>query len=209
MFFRKRWFEKSVTSKEASMSAEADSMKVDPERISTRLGSIVREIDAALRTIGALSGPLISAQATLPQTTESLSEISTMTEEASQSIMTVIEEQLEIQKKMQELLHLGFGMLTPSDIAKIDSLLSQDQQGTLRVMGALGFQDLVRQNLMKIGQSIQLVENKLLEVLMLLHWEKGSSVEEGKKLLNELYKARVGDPSRQKVVDEILREYGV
>jgi chemotaxis regulatin CheY-phosphate phosphatase CheZ len=123
--------------------------------------------------------------------------------------MTVIEEQLEIQKKMQELLHLGSGMLTPSDIAKIDSLLSQDQQGTLRVMGALGFQDLVRQNLMKIGQSIQLVENKLLEVLMLLHWEKGSSVEEGKKLLNELYKARVGDPSRQKVVDEILREYGV
>ena len=62
------------------MSAEADSMKVDPERISTRLGSIVREIDAALRTIGALSGPLISAQATLPQTTESLSEISTMTD---------------------------------------------------------------------------------------------------------------------------------
>jgi hypothetical protein len=62
---------------------------------------------------------------------------------------------------------------------------------------------------MKIGQSIQLVENKLLEVLMLLHWEKGSSVEEGKKLLNELYKARVGDPSRQRVVDEILREYGV
>ena len=191
------------------MSADADSMKVDPERISTQLGSIVREIDAALRTIGALSGPLLSAQATLPQTTESLSEISTMTEEASQSIMTVIEEQLEIQKMMQALLHEGPGTVTPSEISRIGSLLSQDQQATLRVMGALGFQDLVRQNLMKIGHSIQLVENKLLEVLMLLHWEKGSGTEEGKKLLTELYKASIGDPSRQRVVDEILREYGV
>ena len=44
-------------------------------------------------------------------------------------------------------------------------------------MGALGFQDLVQQNLRKIGQSIQIVENKLLEVLMLLHWEKGSGEE--------------------------------
>lgn len=191
------------------MSADADSMKVDPERISTQLGSIVREIDAALRTIGALSGPLLSAQATLPLTTESLSEISTMTEEASQSIMTVIEEQLEIQKMMQALLHEGSGTVTPSEISRIGSLLSQDQQATLRVMGALGFQDLVRQNLMKIGHSIQLVENKLLEVLMLLHWEKGSGTEEGKKLLTELYKASIGDPSRQRVVDEILREYGV
>jgi chemotaxis regulatin CheY-phosphate phosphatase CheZ len=191
------------------MAMETIPGKVDPEHLSTQLGAIVREIDAALKTIGALSGPLISAQTTLPGATESLSEVSSMTEEASQSIMTVIEEQLEIQKKIQSLLHQGTGTLTSTDIAKIDSLLSQDQQGTLRVMGALGFQDLVQQNLMKIAQSIQLVENKLLEVLMLLRWEKGSGVEGGKMLLNELYKARVGDPSRQRVVDEILREYGV
>ena len=191
------------------MAMETIPGKVDPEHLSTQLGAIVREIDAALKTIGALSGPLISAQTTLPGATESLSEVSSMTEEASQSIMTVIEEQLEIQKKIQSLLHQGTGTLTSTDIAKIDSLLSQDQQGTLRVMGALGFQDLVQQNLMKIAQSIHLVENKLLEVLMLLRWEKGSGVEGGKMLLNELYKARVGDPSRQRVVDEILREYGV
>ena len=47
-------------------------------------------------------------------------------------------------------------------------------------------------------------------MLMLLHWEKGVGEEsEGKKLLGELYKAKVGDPTRQKLVDEILREYGV
>ncbi len=191
------------------MGTETIPGRVDPEHLATQLGTIVREIDAALKTIGALSGPLISAQATLPGATESLSEVSSMTEEASQSILLVIEEQLEIQNKMRVLLQ-GSGGLTASESVRIDSLLSQDQQGTLRVMGALGFQDLVRQNLMKIAQSIQIVENKLLEVLMLLHWEKGSGVNpEGKKLLSELYKARVGDPSRQKVVDEILREYGV
>ena len=191
------------------MGTETIPGRVDPEHLATQLGTIVREIDAALKTIGALSGPLISAQATLPGATESLSEVSLMTEEASQSILLVIEEQLEIQNKMRVLLQ-GAGGLTSSESVRIDSLLSQDQQGTLRVMGALGFQDLVRQNLMKIAQSIQIVENKLLEVLMLLHWEKGSGVNpEGKKLLSELYKARVGDPSRQKVVDEILREYGV
>lgn len=191
------------------MGTETIPGRVDPEHLATQLGTIVREIDAALKTIGALSGPLISAQATLPGATESLSEVSSMTEEASQSILLVIEEQLEIQNKMRVLLQ-GAGGLTSSESVRIDSLLSQDQQGTLRVMGALGFQDLVRQNLMKIAQSIQIVENKLLEVLMLLHWEKGSGVNpEGKKLLSELYKARVGDPSRQKVVDEILREYGV
>ncbi len=191
------------------MGTETIPGRVDPEHLATQLGTIVREIDAALKTIGALSGPLISAQATLPGATESLSEVSSMTEEASQSILLVIEEQLEIQNKMRVLLQ-GAGGLTASESVRIDSLLSQDQQGTLRVMGALGFQDLVRQNLMKIAQSIQIVENKLLEVLMLLHWEKGSGVNpEGKKLLSELYKARVGDPSRQKVVDEILREYGV
>ena len=192
------------------MGTETIPGRVDPEHLATQLGTIVREIDAALKTIGALSGPLISAQATLPGATESLSEVSSMTEEASQSILLVIEEQLEIQKKMREILLQGTGGLTPSETVRIDSLLSQDQQGTLRVMGALGFQDLVRQNLMKIAQSIQIVENKLLEVLMLLHWEKGSGADpEGKKLLSELYKARVGDPERQKVVDEILREYGV
>ncbi len=191
------------------MGTETIPGRVDPEHLATQLGTIVREIDAALKTIGALSGPLVSAQATLPGATESLSEVSSMTEEASQSILLVIEEQLEIQNKMRVLLQ-GAGGLTSSESVRIDSLLSQDQQGTLRVMGALGFQDLVRQNLMKIAQSIQIVENKLLEVLMLLHWEKGSGVNpEGKKLLSELYKARVGDPSRQKVVDEILREYGV
>ncbi len=191
------------------MGTETIPGRVDPEHLATQLGTIVREIDAALKTIGALSGPLVSAQATLPGATESLSEVSSMTEEASQSILLVIEEQLEIQNKMRVLLQ-GAGGLTASESVRIDSLLSQDQQGTLRVMGALGFQDLVRQNLMKIAQSIQIVENKLLEVLMLLHWEKGSGVNpEGKKLLSELYKARVGDPSRQKVVDEILREYGV
>lgn len=191
------------------MGTETIPGRVDPEHLATQLGTIVREIDAALKTIGALSGPLISAQATLPGATESLSEVSSMTEEASQSILLVIEEQLEIQNKMRVLLQ-GAGGLTASESVRIDSLLSQDQQGTLRVMGALGFQDLVRQNLMKIAQSIQIVENKLLEVLMLLHWEKGSGVDpEGKKLLSELYKARVGDPTRQKVVDEILREYGV
>ncbi len=192
------------------MGTETIPGKVDPEYLSTQLGTIVREIDAALKTIGALSGPLISAQTTLPGATESLSEVSSMTEEASQSILLVIEEQLEIQNKMREILLKGTGGLTASETVKVDSLLSQDQQGTLRVMGALGFQDLVHQNLMKIAHSIQIVENKLLEVLMLLHWEKGSGADpEGKKLLNELYKARVGDPERQKVVDEILREYGV
>lgn len=192
------------------MATETIPGKVDPEYLSTQLGTIVREIDAALKTIGALSGPLVSAQATLPGATESLSEVSSMSEEASQSILLVIEEQLEIQNKMREILLQGTGGLTASETVKIDSLLSQDQQGTLRVMGALGFQDLVQQNLMKIAQSVQIVENKLLEVLMLLHWEKGSRVDpEGKKLLSELYKARVGDPERQKVVDEILREYGV
>ena len=193
------------------MSPNIDLQKVDPERLSTQLGTIVREIDAALKTIGALSGPLVSAQATLPGATESLSEVSSMTEEASQSILTVIEEQIEIQKQMREILPRGTGSLSPSDLVRADSLLSQDQQGTLRVMGALGFQDLVQQNLMKISQSIQIVENKLLEVLMLLHWEKRDGVDsqEGKKLLGELYKTKVGDPTRQKVVDEILREYGV
>ncbi len=191
------------------MGTETIPGKVDPEYLSTQLGTIVREIDAALKTIGALSGPLISAQTTLPGATESLSEVSSMTEEASQSILLVIEEQLEIQNKMREILLKGTGGLTASETVKVDSLLSQDQQGTLRVMGALGFQDLVQQNLMKIAHSIQIVENKLLEVLMLLRWEKGSGVEGGKMLLNELYKARVGDPSRQRVVDEILREYGV
>jgi chemotaxis regulatin CheY-phosphate phosphatase CheZ len=192
------------------MGTETIPGKVDPEHLSTQLGTIVREIDAALKTIGALSGPLIYAQATLPGATESLSEVSSMTEEASQSILLVIEEQLEIQNKMREILLQGAGGLTASETVRIDSLLSQDQQGTLRVMGALGFQDLVQQNLMKIAHSIQIVENKLLEVLMLLHWEKGSRVDpEGMKLLSELYKARVGDPERQKVVDEILREYGV
>ena len=192
------------------MGTETIPGKVDPEYLSTQLGTIVREIDAALKTIGALSGPLIYAQATLPGATESLSEVSSMTEEASQSILLVIEEQLEIQNKMREILLKGTGGLTASETVKVDSLLSQDQQGTLRVMGALGFQDLVQQNLMKIAHSIQIVENKLLEVLMLLHWEKGSGADpEGKKLLSELYKARVGDPERQKVVDEILREYGV
>ena len=192
------------------MGTETIPGKVDPEYLSTQLGTIVREIDAALKTIGALSGPLISAQTTLPGATESLSEVSSMTEEASQSILLVIEEQLEIQNKMREILLKGTGGLPASETVRVDSLLSQDQQGTLRVMGALGFQDLVHQNLMKIAHSIQIVENKLLEVLMLLHWEKGSGVNpEGKKLLSELYKARVGDPERQKVVDEILREYGV
>ena len=193
------------------MSPNIDLQKVDPERLSTQLGTIVREIDAALKTIGALSGPLVSAQATLPGATESLSEVSSMTEEASQSILTVIEEQIEIQKQMREILPRGTGSLSPSDLVRADSLLSQDQQGTLRVMGALGFQDLVQQNLMKISQSIQIVENRLLEVLMLLHWEKRDGVDsqEGKKLLGELYKTKVGDPTRQKVVDEILREYGV
>ena len=191
------------------MGTETIPGKVDPEYLSTQLGTIVREIDAALKTIGALSGPLISAQTTLPGATESLSEVSSMTEEASQSILLVIEEQLEIQNKMREILLKGTGGLTASETVKVDSLLSQDQQGTLRVMGALGFQDLVQQNLMKIAHSIQIVENKLLEVLMLLRWEKSSGVEGGKMLLNELYKARVGDPSRQRVVDEILREYGV
>lgn len=194
-----------------SSNKNANGKKVDPEMLSSQLGSIVREIDSALKTIGALSGPLISAQATLPGASESLSEVSSMTEEASQSIMTVIEEQLEIQRQMVDMLHRADGPLSSADQAHLSSLFSQDQQNTLRVMGALGFQDLVQQNLSKIGQSIQIVENKLLEVLMLLHWEKMSESQslEGKMLLGELYKTKVGDPSRQKVVDEILREYGV
>lgn len=190
------------------MSDETDLARVDPERLSTQLGTIVREIHSALKTISALSDPLVSAQTTLPGATESLSEVSSMTEEASQSILTLIEDQIDLQRKMEALLHKE--TLTPSDLSHLESYLSLDQQSTLRVMGALGFQDLVQQNLKKIGQSIQIVENKLLEVLMLLHWEKGSGEEsEGKKLLGELYKAKVGDPTRQKLVDEILREYGV
>jgi len=197
-----------IFARERFMGEDSDPTKVDPERLSIQLGAIVREIHSALRTIGTLSGPLVSAQATLPGATESLSEVSSMTEEASQSILTVIEEQLELQRKMVALLHKG--ELSSAEISLLDSYLSLDQQNTLRVMGALGFQDLVQQNLRKIGQSIQIVENKLLEVLMVLHWEKSSGADaEGKKLLGELYKAKVGDPSRQKVVDEILREYGV
>lgn len=88
-----------------------------------------------------------------------------MTEEASQSMLTLIEEQIDLQGKMELLLHKE--VLTQSDISHINSFLSLDQQNTLRVMGKLGFQDLVQQNLKKIGQSIQIVENKLLEVLML------------------------------------------
>lgn len=192
------------------MEQKTDFAKVDPERLSAQLGSIVREIHAALKTIGSLSGPLISAQATLPGTTESLSAVSSMTEDASQSILGVIEEQLEIQKKIDQTLAKVQMDLDPSEASLLKSLVFQDQQSTLRVMGGLGFQDLVHQNLQKIGQSIQLVENRLLEVLMLLHWEKGvGAEEEGKKLLGELYRTRVGDPTRQKVVDEILREYGV
>lgn len=45
------------------MGEESDIAKVDPERLSTQLGTIVREIHSALKTISALSGPLVSAQA--------------------------------------------------------------------------------------------------------------------------------------------------
>ena len=194
-----------------SMNPANDPQKMDPERLAAQLGLIVREIDSALKTIAALTGPLLFSQVFLPGATESLSEVSSMTEEASQSIMSLIEEQLEIQKKMASVLHQASTPLTLASQRTLESLLSQDQQSTLRVMGALGFQDLVQQNLGKIGQSIQIVENKLLEVLMRLHWETGARTDsqDGRKLLGELYNTKVGDPSRQRVVDEILREYGV
>ena len=178
--------------------------------VSVQLGTIVREIHAALSTIGALSGPLILAQSTLPEATASLSEVSSMTEDASQSILSLIEEQLDIQKNIGDMIRRDPGTLTTYESAFLESLVLQDQQMTLRVMGALGFQDLVQQNLSKIAHSIQTVENKLLEILMLLHWENGPGTEpEAKKLLDELHKSRVGDPSRQRLVDEILKEYGV
>lgn len=192
------------------MELGAERIKLDPERMSAQLGTIVREIHAALSTIGALSGPLILAQSTLPAATASLSEVSSMTEDASQSILSLIEEQLEIQKNIGEMIRRGPGTLTSYEAALLESLVFQDQQSTLRVMGALGFQDLVQQNLSKIALSIQIVENKLLEILMLLQWENGSgTLPEAKKLLDELYRTRVGDPSRQRLVDEILKESGV
>jgi chemotaxis protein CheZ len=184
----------------------------------TNLGELARFIDETMRKLGELTTPLVGSTNHLPQASQVLTDLVTMTEEGTHRVMDLTEVLLENHKRFSTGLYAIQVILSESgqnhvgvvaQAAGLTEMVAANQKALLDILTTLSFQDLVGQRIKKVVDILAEVQARLLE-LVVLFGERNVSRDAGSArsvvLLKELEQVKAS--IKQDAVDELLKQHG-
>jgi chemotaxis protein CheZ len=192
----------------------------DESNLLKKLGEVTREIDATLRTVLTMEGPVADTASILPQASSHLSDVTALTEQGTHRVMALTEAMQDnraaIVKALDELVHGtasgGTNGEVTSHLRAIQDLVAQDEGRLLDIMTALAFQDLVGQRIKKVTGILADVEHRLLETLIVFGGNRGAAAKQPDSRANVLLKELEASKTtaiKQDLVDEILGQAGL
>ena len=182
------------------------------------LGELARFIDETMRKFGELTTPLAGSTSHLPQASQVLTDLVTMTENGTHRVMDLTEVLLENHKRFSAGLNAIQAALCKSrqddagagaEAAGLAEMVVANQKALLDILTTLSFQDLVGQRIKKVVDILEEVQARLLKLLV--HFGDRSVSKDADKgraavLLKELEEVKTS--MKQDVVDELLKQHG-
>jgi len=183
-----------------------------------KLGELARFIDETMRKLGELTTPLVGSTSHLPQASQALTDLVTMTEEGTHRVMDLTEVLLENHKRLSA--GLNVIQVAPSEsgqdyvgvvaqAACLTEMVAANQKALLDILTTLSFQDLVGQRIKKVVDILAEVQARLLDLVV--HFgersvSKDADTGSAVVLLKELEQVKTS--IKQDVVDELLKQHG-
>jgi chemotaxis regulatin CheY-phosphate phosphatase CheZ len=205
----------------------AQSMAGDPHfvtqvngRIYGELGSLAKHLNTIMKRLEAVELPVEEAVQGIPQATHQLADITKLTEEGTHRVMEYTETVMDNHDLMIHDLKALKQNLPPDildhhdvkeKVAALDHLLQDNRKILLDLFTALEFQDLAAQRVKKIRAELQEVESRVLKLVVAMGLDmrgKSMAAEKQQGLLNELEASTKAERLDQRLVDDILKEFG-
>jgi chemotaxis regulatin CheY-phosphate phosphatase CheZ len=173
------------------------------------LGRLAAYIEAVRQNLKALAPSVAASADLMPQAAKSVAEISQHAEVGANSILELVEEMLADQEKLSDLLaeaqRAGGTALDPS---VVQAVAEKSRHRLMSLMSYLSFQDVVRQHAEKVREMIELVEKRILELLVKFKVkinERMIKEGDGREVLREEVRNLSGDMGLdQALVDTLL-----
>lgn len=183
-----------------------------------KLKELTGFIDKTITTITRFSTPMSATAEQLPAAAAHLKEVRKMTEEGTHKVMQLVEA-IETNRKQA---HIQFDALVhslassdaASNAAKIEAIrktLGRDEKPLVDIVTALAFQDLVAQRVNKLVTIIDVIEEKLKELVVIFGpYTKGAGKAEMSRAADMLKQLEASHSTAidQNLADEILKQYG-
>ena len=188
------------------------------ETLYNNLGALARFVDETMRKLGELTTPLVGSTSHLPQASQVLTDLVTMTEEGTHRVMDLTELLLENHKRFSAGLNSIQLALSASgqdnvgagaQAAGLTGMVAANQKALLDILTTLSFQDLVGQRIKKVVDILAEVQARLLEFVVHFGERSVSKDADGGRAVVLLRELEQGKTSmKQDVVDELLKQHG-
>lgn len=183
-----------------------------------KLKELTSFIDKTITTISQFATPMSATAEQLPAASTHLKEVRKMTEEGTHKVMQLVEVIETNRKQVNSQFEALLSGLASSDagantakIAAIRKALSQDEKPLVDIVTALAFQDLVAQRVNKLVTIIDVIEEKLKELVVIFGpYTKGAGKAEMSRAAEMLKQLEASNSTAidQNLADEILKQYG-
>jgi chemotaxis protein CheZ len=198
--------------------------KLVPEHMTDRqlfvkIGELARYLDETMRRLSALEHPLTNSTSQLPHASDTLTELTRMTEEGTHTIMELTEGLLLNHRQFQAgltAIHTALSEEGPGQtgiLAKVGGLAdlaASNQKSLMDIITALSFQDLTGQRIKKVVGVLDEVQSRLVELVVVFGLQgvpEPADKDRAAVLLKELG-ATKATSIKQDVVDDLLKEFG-
>ncbi len=199
---------------------ESPSLQATEDRtIYEELGELAKYVEATTRAIRDMESPVATTANQLPDASNFLAELATMTEEGTHKVMSLTDEieanHTTMTKSLEEVQALlgnqNGNEAVCQQIAAVIQGLKQDETRLLDITVALSFQDLVAQRVKKLVAILEDVQTKLLKLVVIFGLKQDQDKVEkdgrGHEMLKQL-EASNNTAIQQDLVDDILGEFG-
>lgn len=185
----------------------------------TKIGELARYLDETMRRFSTLENPLANSTNQLPHASDTLAELTRMTEEGTNTVMELTEGLIANHRQFQAGLTAIQTALSNENsehtgvlekVGGLADLAASNQKSLMDIITALSFQDLTGQRIKKVVGVLDEVQSRLVELVVVFGLQSvPQEADKGRAavLLKEL-EATTATSIKQDVVDDLLKEFG-
>ncbi len=170
------------------------------------LGQIAAHIETLRESLKTLSPKFASSANLIPKAGQGVAEISQQAEMSVNSILGLVDEMCIDQDAVAEMLgKVVDGEAAALDIEKLQDVATRTSTRLMGLMSFLSFQDVVRQRAEKVQAMIDMVDEKIRELLAKFHVQPIELPEEDEKAPGEVSLASSVEEVDQSSIDDLFK----
>ena len=152
------------------MTATRDNLAVMPNLsegdIFTQVGELAKYISAMKKELQEFQPEQLTKQH-LPEASQQLDAIISMTEQATQTIMDQMDMIGANNQRVRDILTSAVPQVDPDMVASVEDAMAESESSITRVLEACSFQDITGQRIQKIVRVMQEVERQILRIIVI------------------------------------------